>query len=135
LAAGKQRAWSIVQSLCVLVSLVLDPLLIPIFQRRFGNGGMGPSLAAVVSELVVVGFGIALAPRSLFNRGLARSLGLAFVAGVAMALVALLLRGWSPFLGAPLALLAYAVTLWGIGGLQKSYLELPPGYSRFVSKR
>ena len=29
LAAGKQRAWSIVQSLCVVVSIVLDPLLTP----------------------------------------------------------------------------------------------------------
>jgi O-antigen/teichoic acid export membrane protein len=135
LAAGKQRAWSIVQSLCVVVSLVLDPLLIPVFQRRFGNGGMGPSLVAVIGEVIVVGCGVALAPRSLFDRGLLRSFGLAFAAGVIMTVVALLLRGWNPFLAAPLALLAYAVTLWGIGGLRKDYLELLPGYSRFMRTR
>ncbi|MEI9953265.1 MAG: hypothetical protein WDO74_30885 [Pseudomonadota bacterium] len=38
LASGKQRAWSIVQSLCIAVSVVLDPILVPWFERRYGNG-------------------------------------------------------------------------------------------------
>jgi O-antigen/teichoic acid export membrane protein len=37
LAAGRQRAWTIVQSSCIVVSLALDPIL-PWFQRRTGNG-------------------------------------------------------------------------------------------------
>jgi O-antigen/teichoic acid export membrane protein len=122
LAAGKQRAWSIVQSLCVVVSLVLDPILVPWFQRRAGNGGLGLCVAGVLSEVLVVACGIALAPRGIFDRRFARSVLLALLSGAVMALVARGLRSISPFVAAPLAVLAYACALLVTGGIDKAHI-------------
>ncbi len=119
LAAGRQRAWTGVQALCVLVSLGLDPLLIPIFQERLGNGGVGVSLATLASEMVVFGFGLWLAPKGVLNRRLLRSVALALVAGVAMAGFAYVTRTWSAFLAAPLAISVYVVVLLATGGVDK----------------
>src|SRR5262249_54192989 len=75
LAAGKQRAWTTVQCLCIVSSLVLDPLLVPVFQRRTGNGSLGLCVASVASEAMMVIFGIALAGSGVFDRNLRRSIG------------------------------------------------------------
>ena len=119
-AANMQKGWAMVQLLSVLVSLSLDPILIPMFQDRYGNGGMGLCVATVLSELAVVAFGVAMSPKGIFDRGLWRTLGLGFLAGGAMIAVAVLLRSISPFLGAPVALVAYAATLWVTGGIDRA---------------
>ncbi len=123
LAAGRQRAFSLVQALCVLVSLVLDPILVPIFQRRSGNGGLGICVAAVISEALVVACGIGLTPRGVFERSLLRSLSLAAVAGALMAVAAWLMRPvLSPFLAAPLSLCVYLAALWLTGAIDKAQI-------------
>jgi O-antigen/teichoic acid export membrane protein len=122
MAAGKQRAWSVVQSLCVAVSLVLDPLLTPWFQRRFTNGGLGPCVASVVSEVIVVGCGLVLMPRGVFDARLRRTLYFAMLSGVAMIVVARLLRSVTPFVAAPVAVLAYAGALWVTGEIDRSHI-------------
>src|SRR6478735_3267299 len=124
LAAGRQRASRIVQSLCVVVSSILDPILIPVFQRRSQNGGLGLCVAAVISELLVIGCGIALAPRGVFDRKLAKALLLALVSGGLMALVAHLLRPFlPPLVAAPLALLVYCVSALVTGAVDKEQVE------------
>jgi O-antigen/teichoic acid export membrane protein len=122
LAAGRQRAWTIVQFSCVVVSLALDPLLVPWFQRRMGNGGLGVSVAMVVSETIVLGFGIWLAPRGLFDRQFWRSLVPALASGTAMVVVARLLRSTNPFVAAPVAVTAYVGCLWMTGGLHEALI-------------
>jgi O-antigen/teichoic acid export membrane protein len=81
MAAGKERAWSAVQCLCVVTSLMLDPLLVPVFQRRTGNGGLGLCVAAGISEAIMIGFGVALAPMGIFDRRLRRLIWLTLVSG------------------------------------------------------
>jgi len=121
LAAGRQRASSIVQGLCVVVSAILDPILIPLFQKRSGNGGLGLCVAAVISETLVIICGVALAPRGIFERTLLKSLGLALASGGLMALVAHLLRPLlPPIVSAPLALLVYAVAVYLTGAVDKA---------------
>lgn len=122
LAAGKQRAWSIVQSLCIVVSLVLDPLLTPWFQSRYHNGGLGPCVASVVSEFIVVACGIALTPAGIFDTTLRRTLLFALLSGAAMSLVAWLLRGFNPFFASPFALLAYVGALFATGEIDRSMI-------------
>ncbi len=117
MAAGKHRAWSIVQGICILVSLILDPLLVPWFQHHYGNGGLGLCVAAVASEAVVVGCGVALSPRGIFDLALMRSLGLAAVSGGVMALAAHFTRGITPWVAAPLSVVVYGVALVLTGGL------------------
>lgn len=123
LASGRQQAWTLVQSSCVLVSLVLDPLLVPLFQRRTGNGGLGLAVAAVVSELIVLVCGIWLAPRGLFDVRFWRSLAPAVISGAAMAATARALTSISPFAAAPVAVGAYVACLWLTGGLEEGFVS------------
>ena len=127
MALGKQRAWGIVLLSCVGVSVVLDPLLVPWFQERTGNGGLGVCVAGVVSELVVVVAGLVLVPRGILDRRLLRSILLASLSGAAMAAVAVLTRGLSPFVGAPLAVAAYVISLRLTGVLEKDQVAAIQG--------
>jgi O-antigen/teichoic acid export membrane protein len=120
LASGKQRAWGIVQSLCVAVSLVADPILVPWFERRTGNGGLGICSAAVLSEFVVLACGVWLAPSGLFNSRFWRVLAQAFVAGLVMVTLWRVLRSVRPFVAAPIAVTGYGLALWLVGGIDES---------------
>ena len=122
LAANKERAWALVQFSCVVMSLVLDPILVPWFARRSGNGGLGVCWAAVISEVMVVAVGTALSPRGIFDRRLGRSFLFAGLSGCAMVITARGLSMWSPFVVAPIALAAYGLTLWLTGGIEKSQI-------------
>jgi O-antigen/teichoic acid export membrane protein len=121
LAAGKQRACSIIQFLCIIVSVVLDPLLVPWFQERTGNGGIGVSVAGVISESLVVICGIAIMPRRVFDRSVLRTVALAILSGAAMVAVAFALHGRiSSFVAAPVAVLAYMAAALVSGAVTKS---------------
>ncbi len=117
MAAGKQVRWAWAQSACVVISLVADPLLVPLFQQRFGNGGLGIGVATVISELMMAASALALAPRGLIGGSLIRTLLRTLIAGGAMCAAALVTRGlWWPFSIAA-ALGTYAATLFAIGGV------------------
>jgi O-antigen/teichoic acid export membrane protein len=122
-ASGKQRAWAIVQSLCVAVSLVLDPILVPWFQLHLNNGGLGVCWAAVTSEIFVLICGVALAPHGIFGGRFWRTLSLAMVSGGAMTGVARTLSSLSPFIVAPASVGVYVGTLWLTGGIDKGHIS------------
>jgi O-antigen/teichoic acid export membrane protein len=132
LAAGRQRAWSVVQASCVAVSVALDPVLVPFFQRRTGNGGLGLSVAAVVSELVVLGCGVFLAPRGVLGSQFWRSLGPALGSGAAMVLVARLLHRAPSLAAAPVAVAAYVGCLWASGGIDREFVAAA---SRMITRK
>jgi Na+-driven multidrug efflux pump len=123
MAAGKSRAWSIVQAVCVPTALLIDWPLVPMFQERAGNGGLGVCWARVVSEAVIVASGVVLAPRGIFDRRLVRAILSALVSGAAMWLVARGAKPLGPWLGAPLALGAYAAALRLTGGIESSEVD------------
>ncbi len=127
LAADRQKAWTVVQCICLVVSLAGNPFLIPYFQRRMGNGAMGTCLTLVLSELLVVICGIALAPRGLFDRGLGKSLALASVAGVGMIAVAYFTKPISLFLAVPASVLTYVVAAWFGGAVQPATVDMLKG--------
>jgi O-antigen/teichoic acid export membrane protein len=128
LASNRQRTWALVQCTCIVVSLCGNPFLIPYFQKLTGNGGIGTCVTLVLSEAMVVGCGIALAPHGIFNRELGKSLLLAALSGVAMALVAWLAKPFSLFLAVPAAVLTYGVVVWFSGALQPSTIEMLKGF-------
>jgi O-antigen/teichoic acid export membrane protein len=136
LAGGKQRAWSMVQIACIVFSVILDPVLIPWFQERSGNGGLGVCVATLVSELFMVGLGVWLTPRGLFDRKLLRQLGLVLAAGGAMYAIARLLGGLTVFAAAPIAVVGYVLCLWLIGGLDKDQIAAFRGiFARKLARR
>lgn len=120
LAAGKRRAWSVLQCLCLAVGVALNPFLVPWFQTHMGNGGLGLCVAAVVTEVLVVGGSIALLPRGVLNRSVMRTLTLALLSGLPMVAVAFVLDGrLSMFLAAPLAVLTYCLAALATGAVTK----------------
>jgi len=124
LAAGKQRAWSVVQSLCVVVSLVFDRFLVPWFEARNKNGALGVCVATVVSEAIVVGCGFALVPKGILDLRFFRSILLSLVGGASMAVVTYFAKPVLPaLLAAGLASVSYFVVLWLTGGLEPQYID------------
>jgi O-antigen/teichoic acid export membrane protein len=124
MAAGRQRAWAITQMLCVLVSVVVGPLLIPWFQTHRGNGGLGVCVTNVLSEVVMLVVGVWLSPRGLFGFKLIKRLLYVAMAAGAMAGVAYALRALNPFIAAPIATITYGATLWLSGGIDDAQREL-----------
>ncbi len=72
-AAGRQWRWCGAQSLCLVVSALLDPMLIPWAQRAYGNGSLGVSIAIGVAEIAMVTCGLLILPRGVLNRALGRT--------------------------------------------------------------
>jgi len=119
MAAGRHKQWAATQFLCVGVSAVLDPLLIPWFQLRYGNGGLGVCVANVISEIGMVVTGVAMTPKGIFDRTFALGLARTLPAGLAMSGVAWLLSSLTPFIAAPIALATYFGCLWAVGGVDE----------------
>ncbi len=131
-AAGRSRAWAGAQFLCVVVSAIFDPILVPWFQTHMGNGGLGVCVSSVASEILMVAAGIWISPRGIFGRPLVRQLLLTVLAGLAMVAVARLLSRLTPFVAAPIAVMAYAGCLWLTGGLTKEHLQM---FSQMVRRK
>jgi len=115
-AAGRERAWTVTQFACVAVSAVVDPVLIPWFHQRTQNGGLGVCVSTVLSELLMLACGVFILPRGVFDSAFAAGIGRVVVGGCAMTAAALLTSSLSPFIGAPLGIIAYALTIAGLGG-------------------
>jgi O-antigen/teichoic acid export membrane protein len=123
-AAGRQRAWSVAQLACVAVSILADPFLIPYFERRVGNGGLGVCVSSVLSEVLMVGSGLFLTPRGILNRALGLGILRGAGAGLAMVAAALAMRPAGPLAAAPVSVVAYVVALRLLGGLDKEQVAL-----------
>jgi O-antigen/teichoic acid export membrane protein len=124
LAAGKRRAWTIVQLLCVAAGLLLDPFLISWFQKNFNNGGLGLCVATVVTESLVIVAAVFLMPRGVLNRSVLRTMMLAALSGIPMVGVAVALKGkMSPLISAPIAVAAYVVAAVLTGAITSAQLR------------
>jgi O-antigen/teichoic acid export membrane protein len=115
MAAGRQVAWSLVQCLAVAISIVLNPILVPMFQRTRGNGGLGLCIASVASEIVMVGCALVLLPKGVLDRRLGRVLLGVIVSGIGFAGAALALPQVPDLLRASIACAVYVVGLWLTG--------------------
>ncbi len=123
-AANVRRGWAIAQAMCVVVSAVADPLLIPWFQRHYGNGGLGVCVSTVGSEALMVAAGLWLAPPGILTKPLFRGLGLAALAGLAMLAAAMVLSSLTPFIAAPVCVAVYVASLWALGGIDPEVVAM-----------
>lgn len=126
-AAGRQWRWCAAQSLCLVVSALLDPVLIPWAQRVYGNGSLGVGIAVGVAEVAMVTFGMLILPHGILNRALGRTVLRCGLAAAGAALVTL------PLLTVPLmAVVATVVVYVGLlrvqGELDADLLLLAPAW-------
>ena len=124
LAAGKQRVWSAAQLGCVALSAALDPWLVPWFQARSGNGGLGVCVSLAAGETLMLAVGFFLLPKDIFDRSYWRSYASVISAGVVMAAASFALSALTPYAAAPLAFAGYLACLWLTGGLDRAQIAL-----------
>jgi len=122
-AARRLLPYTFAQSFCLVVSLLLDPILVPYFERAAGNGGLGVSTSVVVAETAMVAAGIVILPSEVVDRSLLLTLGRSLAAALGMASVGFVLRAY-PYLALPLSVGTYAALLWALGGLDREVLDL-----------
>ena len=124
-AAGRQWWWCGAQTLCLVVSAALDPILIPWAQRTYGNGSLGVSISIGIAEIAMVALGLLIVPRGVVNRALGRTFSRCLVAAIAAAMVGVLLLEW-PILAIPATGFAYVAVLWLQRELDSALLVLAP---------
>jgi O-antigen/teichoic acid export membrane protein len=128
MASNRAKLWSLVMCISIVVALIVNPLLVPWFQARTGNGALGTCVGLVISEALVVACGVALSPREVFDKSLGKSLALALVAGAAMGVVAYFTKPLTLFVAVPLSLLTYAAVAWYSGAIQQSTVDMVKGF-------
>jgi O-antigen/teichoic acid export membrane protein len=122
-AARLQFRWAIAQTFCLLVSLVLDPLLIPWFEAWLHNGSLGVCVSVVIAEVAMVATGLFMLPAGSVQRSLLRTLGRSLAGAAAMAGAGLLLADW-PVLAIPASVAAYGGVLWRLGEFDAELIDL-----------
>ncbi len=123
-AMGRATAFSVAKVGSVVLSTALDLILIPIFQRNTGNGGMGVVVAFAASEAVVFAGALFLLPRGSFGPGAALDVGRALGSA---ALTALLVRSLPPlpfYLGLPLCVIAFSLCSVALGLVRRTDARL-----------
>lgn len=68
ISTDRQNKWTAVMAVATVVSLVLALLLIPWFQQRYGNGGIGGTVSFVITESGMMIAGLRLLPKGSLGR-------------------------------------------------------------------
>lgn len=108
-AVGRTRELALVKLICVALNTGLAVLLVPYFQARFQNGGMGLVLAFGSTEIVMIVACVYLAPPGVFALATLSDLVRALAAGGATLAVLWWLPPVTPWLMLPMSILVFAL--------------------------
>jgi O-antigen/teichoic acid export membrane protein len=107
-AAGRTRELAVAKLICLALNTGLSVLLVPYFQARFQNGGLGLALALGSTEIVMVMACVWLAPRGAFALGTLVDLARALTAGAATLAVFWWFPSVTPWLRLPALIFVFA---------------------------
>jgi O-antigen/teichoic acid export membrane protein len=124
IAANKAKELVTIKVASVVISTVLDVVLIPLFQSRYNNGGMGVVLAFALSELVMFFGMVAIIPRGAFLLETIVEATKAIGAGAATVLVLKSVPGLANAAGIPVALVVFFAVAFVLGLVRSSDLAL-----------
>jgi len=124
-AAGRQWLWCGAQSLCLVISALLDPILIPWAQGHYGNGSLGVSISVGIAEIAMVCCGLLIVPAGVVTSGLGRTLARCILAALVSAAAGWWLRDL-PLVALPVTVATYLGTLWLQRELDPDLLMLAP---------
>jgi hypothetical protein len=99
----------------VVVGTTLDFLLIPLFQQRFGNGGIGVVVAFALSEFVVFAGAMIVLRGGILELSTALNAARALAAAGATVLLFQLLPPILPFVGVPLCVVVFTAASVALG--------------------
>jgi O-antigen/teichoic acid export membrane protein len=120
IAADKQKEWAITVAITSVISLAINVPFIIFFDRVYGNGALGVTLAAVLSEALMMALGLRLVPKGIMGRsvlvGLVRCVAASGVMAGAIAGVKLLRDpGFVPLVA--LGVVVYFAALLAVRGI------------------
>jgi O-antigen/teichoic acid export membrane protein len=122
-ALGRERAFMVAKVCSVIVSTLLALILIPYFQRRFGNGGMGVVLAFVLSEFVVFASSLFLMPRGTLGSALVVDGARAIAAAALTSALFVVVPPMPSWLGIPICVFAFAALSWAVGLVRRADID------------
>ena len=83
-AEERQSAWTWLMGIATIVNPLLNLVLIPFAEDRFGNGAIGAATALLLTEVVIVSIGFVLVGRGVVDRRIMRRTALTAFASLAM---------------------------------------------------
>jgi O-antigen/teichoic acid export membrane protein len=114
-ASGRGTSFAVAKIASVAVGTALNFLLIPIFQARYRNGGMGVVVSFALSELVVFAGAVLGLRRHALQRGMAIDIARAVAAAAATLLLFRVHAPVSPWAGIPLCVAVFAAASLAFG--------------------
>jgi O-antigen/teichoic acid export membrane protein len=139
-AAKRQVAWTWVMGGATVINPLLNLVLIPATQSRYGNGGIGAGIALLATELAIVAVGLVLIGRGVLDDGLVRRVGLTALASTAAWGASALAEPAGTVASLAAAAVAFAVLAWALHLATPAEIEhirglAARGYRRFVPRR
>jgi hypothetical protein len=114
-ALGRTRALALAKIGNILASTILSLLLVPIFQARWGNGGLGIVVAFSASELLMLFTFVAVLPTGTLDKTTFLDAARAVLASFGTLALFWLLPPLSPWLGIPLCVAAFGLLALTVG--------------------
>jgi len=129
-ALGRATAFAIVKIGSVVLGVGLELLLIRYWQARTGNGGVGVSMAFVLSEVVMFTGGALLMPKGTLGTALLRDGSRAVGCALLTALLFHYLPHLRPWLGVPLCIAVFTALSVAVGLVRAEDLHVVKGLFR-----
>jgi O-antigen/teichoic acid export membrane protein len=117
IALGRTASFSMLKLATVVLATALELFLIPYFQRRSGNGGLGVVISFVACEPMIFAVMLILTPRGVGRSFLlngARAIGSAVLTGALLRLFPTL----TPWVAIPACITVYTATTLAVGLLR-----------------
>lgn len=119
-ALGRSSAFSLVKVASVVLGITIDLVLVPLFQRRTGNGGIGIVVASLASEVAVFAGAALLMPSGSLRGAVAMDVLRAVGCGAATALVFHWLPALPLYAGIPACIAAFGLCALAAGLIRRS---------------
>jgi O-antigen/teichoic acid export membrane protein len=120
LAGGSALSLAGAKTFTVVVVSTLELFLIPLFQARYANGGIGIVVSFAVGEMVMIAAELRLLPRGTLTRSTGIDLVRAFAAGAGTLLVGLWLKDLPAAVGIPGCVALFSILAAAVGLLTRA---------------
>ncbi len=131
-ALGRAKWLALVKALNILLAVGLYVTLIPLFQHRYGNGGIGVVIANGVAETAMLAAIVGIFPRGALAGSLLVDAGRALAASAGTLLLFRVLPRFTPVLGIPVCVIAFLGLAAAVGLIRRAELE---GFRKLLLRR